>query len=151
MHSKAPVSVSQQDYLERIQDLMIEKGYARVSDIARELGLSRPSVSVMVKQLGKLGYLKHERYRGFALTERGRRVAQSIRLRHQLLTRFLLMLGIDDETVAKDVEGIEHHISDASLDRIRLLCAHLEQYPLAGGADPTKPPRPPRARRSGPE
>ncbi|HPA20038.1 MAG TPA: iron dependent repressor, metal binding and dimerization domain protein [Verrucomicrobiae bacterium] len=136
MRSKTAVSVSQQDYLERIQDLMIEKGYARVSDIARELNLSRPSVSVMIKQLGRLGYLKHERYRGFALTERGRRVAQGIRLRHQLLTRFLLLLGIDVATVARDVEGIEHHISDASLARIRLLCAHLEKHPMDGRAGP---------------
>lgn len=131
MRSKTAVSISQQDYLERIQDLMIEKGYARVSDIARELGLSRPSVSIMIKQLGKLGYLTHERYRGFTLTERGRRVARGVRLRHQILTRFLLALGIDKETVALDVEGIEHHISDASLARIRLLCEHLEQSPMA--------------------
>lgn len=139
MHSKTPVSVSQQDYLERIQDLMIEKGYARVSDIARELRLSRPSVSVMVKQLGKLGYLKHERYRGFTLTERGLRVAQGIRLRHRLLTRFLLLLGIDGETVERDVEGIEHHISDVSLDRIRMLCAHLEKHPMPLAGDPADP------------
>lgn len=130
MRSKTAVSISQQDYLERIHDLMIEKGYARVSDIARELRLSRPSVSIMIKQLAKLGYLTHERYRGFTLTERGRRVAQGIRLRHQILTRFLLTLGIDEETVARDVEGIEHHISDASLARIRLLCNHLDSCPM---------------------
>lgn len=144
MSQRHIASISQEDYLERIQELMIEKGYARVSDIARELGLSRPSVSVMVKQLGKLGYLTHERYRGFSLTERGRRVAQHVRLRHQILTRFLLALGIDPETVAKDVEGIEHHISDISLDRIRLLCERLERCPLP---DPAPKVRSPRARR----
>lgn len=150
MSQRHIASTSQEDYLERIQELMIEKGYARVSDIARELGLSRPSVSVMVKQLGKLGYLTHERYRGFALTERGRRVAQHVRLRHQILTRFLLALGIDPETVAKDVEGIEHHISDISLDRIRLLCERLERHPLPDLAPKVRSPRPRRPPQTAP-
>lgn len=150
MSQRHIASTSQEDYLERIQELMIEKGYARVSDIARELGLSRPSVSVMVKQLGKLGYLTHERYRGFALTERGRRVAQHVRLRHQILTRFLLALGIDPETVAKDVEGIEHHISDISLDRIRLLCERLERHPLPDPAPKVRSPRPRRPPQTAP-
>jgi Mn-dependent DtxR family transcriptional regulator len=121
---------TQEDYLERIHELIEEKGYARVSDIATELKLKHPTVTVMVQQLSKLGYLNYERYRGFTLTLKGLKVARNIKARHNLLTEFFLQLHVEPRTVAQDIEGIEHHLSNASLAGIKRLIAHLRKHPL---------------------
>lgn len=123
------VTPSKEDYLERIHDLIESKGYARVADIARELNFSRPSVTIMIQQLSKDGYLNYEKYRGFTLTQRGLQVARDIRARHEILAEFFLLLGLDRKTVERDVEGIEHHISEASLKKLKKLLVHLKKHP----------------------
>lgn len=123
------VTQSIEDYLERIYELIEAKGYARVSDIADSLHLSRPSVSLMVQRLSRLGFVVYEKYRGIALTERGQEVARRIRCRHVLLTEFFTLLGLDRAVVAKDVEGIEHHLSAESLARLELIVEYWRKHP----------------------
>lgn len=118
-----------EDYLERIYELIEAKGYARVSDIAAELGLSRPSVSIMVKRLSKLGFVVYERYRGIALTEHGEEIARRIRCRHVILTEFFTLLGLERTIVAKDVEGIEHHLSAESLAKLEKVVEYWRKNP----------------------
>jgi Mn-dependent DtxR family transcriptional regulator len=118
---RSETTQSTEDYLERIQELIELKGYARVSDIAASLRLTRPSVSMMVQRLSKLGFVKYEKYRGLSLTEKGREIAQRIQCRHVILTEFFTLLGLDRVIVAKDVEGIEHHISPESLEKLEKL------------------------------
>jgi Iron dependent repressor, N-terminal DNA binding domain len=84
-HDRAAVTESMEDYLECIFDLESTKGYACVSDVAETLQLNRASTSIMVQRLGKLGFLRYEPYRGFALTPEGRRVAERIRKRHAII------------------------------------------------------------------
>lgn len=114
-----------EDYLERIQELIDAKGYARVVDIAGNLGISQASVTNMVKRLDIEGFVKHERYRGIILTEKGCSIASAVRERHRILSTFLRLLGITEEEVQRDVEGLEHHLSASSLDAIGILCAEL--------------------------
>lgn len=128
---KNPITQSVEDYLERIHQLIEEKGYARVSDIAKALGLSRPSVSVMVQRLDRLGLLDYEKYRGLRLTKAGREAALRIRRRHATLTEFFTLLEIAPDIIERDVEGIEHHISSETLRRIELLVAHWQATPAA--------------------
>src|ERR1700720_2342206 len=85
-------SESTEDHLERIQELVEQKGYARVADIAASLGLSRSSVSNMVRRLAARGFVNYEKYRGFTLTAQGRAVAQHIKVRHQTLSELLELL-----------------------------------------------------------
>lgn len=118
-------SAAVEDYLERIQELIDAKGYARVVDIAGSLGISQASVTNMVKRLDAEGFVKHERYRGMILTEEGRAIAHSVRERHRILSVFLRLLGIDEEEVERDVEGLEHHLSASSLGAIEVLCGEL--------------------------
>lgn len=118
-----------EDYLERIYELIEAKGYARVSDIADELNLSRPSVSIMVKRLSKLGFVNYEKYRGISLTAHGEEIARRIRCRHVILTEFLTLLGLDRTVVAKDVEGIEHHLSAESLAKLEKVVEYWRKYP----------------------
>jgi Mn-dependent DtxR family transcriptional regulator len=122
-------SESTEDHLERIQELVDHKGYARVTDIATALGLSRSAVSNMVRRLAARGFVNYERYRGFTLTGAGRQVAQEIRARHQTLSTLLDQLGLDAETVRQEVEGIEHHLKPQTLAVFARLVDFWEQHP----------------------
>ena len=117
------------DYLEQILHLIEEKGYARAVDISKNLGISQASVTNMLQRLDAEGLVKHEKYRGTVLTEEGQRIAKAIVERHETLTRFLRLFGIDEETIYHDVEGMEHHVSRPTLSVIRALAETLEADP----------------------
>jgi len=108
-------SESTEDHLERIQELIEQKGYARVADLAASLHLSTSAVSNMVRRLAGRGFVNYERYRGFTLTANGRQVAQHVKARHKTLAEFFELLGLDAETVNREVEDIEHHLRPGTL------------------------------------
>src|SRR5882757_5203523 len=81
MPTPSAPSQSAEDYLERIHELIEQKGYARVVDIASSLKVRQASVTSMVQKLGELGFLKYEKYRGLILTNKGREVARKIQSR----------------------------------------------------------------------
>ncbi len=118
-----------EDYLERILELIDSKGYARVVDIATSLKISQASVSNMVQRLDAEGLLKYEKYRGLVLTPAGETLARNITRRHQLLTDFLTLLRLNKQVIHHDVEGMEHHISPATLRAIEGLTAQLKRRP----------------------
>ncbi len=126
-----PLSPSQstEDYLERIHELIEEKGYARVVDIASSLRVKQASVTSMVQKLGELGYLNYEKYRGLILTEKGRTVACNVRKRHETLSRFFSLLTLDMETQKRDIEGMEHHLSPATVEVLADLAYFFENNP----------------------
>jgi Mn-dependent DtxR family transcriptional regulator len=128
MPEPAP-SQSAEDYLERIHELIEEKGYARVVDIASSLQVTQASVTSMVQRLGELGYLNYEKYRGLVLTDKGRAVATGIQKRHETLSRFFSLFGLDEKTQRQDIEGIEHHLSPATVDILADLAAFFERNP----------------------
>ena len=128
----SPMRVSSsavEDYLERILELINTKGYARVVDIARSLSISQASVTNMVQRLDAEGLLKYEKYRGLVLTTAGETLARNITQRHQLLTDFLKLLGLPDDVIFHDVEGMEHHISPPTLRAIESLTRLLNSQP----------------------
>lgn len=122
-------STAVEDYLERILELINTKGYARVVDIATSLKISQASVTNMVQRLDGEGLLKYEKYRGLVLTTAGETLARNIARRHQLLTDFLRLLGVDERVIDHDVEGMEHHISPATLRAIEALTEQLRRRP----------------------
>ena len=122
-------SAAVEDYLERILELINTKGYARVVDIASSLGISQASVTNMVQRLDAEGLLKYEKYRGLVLTTAGELLARNITHRHQLLTDFLKLLGLDEEVIFHDVEGMEHHISPPTLRAIEALTVQIQKQP----------------------
>jgi Mn-dependent DtxR family transcriptional regulator len=126
---QATPSQSAEDYLERIYELIEEKGYARVVDIASSLDVRQASVTSMVQKLGELGYLNYEKYRGLVLTDKGREVACKIQRRHETLSRFFSLFGLDDETQKNDIEGIEHHLSAATVEVLEDLATFFEDHP----------------------
>ena len=118
-----------EDYLERISELIKTKGYARVVDIAAELKISQASVTTMVQRLDAEGLVKYEKYRGMVLTAAGEAVAAHIAHRHELLTQFLRQLGLNESVIARDVEGMEHHVSPETFAALERLTQHLEAHP----------------------
>jgi Mn-dependent DtxR family transcriptional regulator len=129
MPAAASPSQSAEDYLERIHELIEEKGYARVVDIASSLEVREASVTSMVQRLGELGYLNYEKYRGLILTDKGRAVACRIQKRHETLSRFFSLFGLDPDTQREDIEGIEHHLSAETVDILSDLATFFEENP----------------------
>ena len=123
------LSDSTEDHLERIADFVERKGYARVTDVAEELGLTASTVSNMVRRLAARGLLSYEKYRGFNLTPEGRAVATRIKERHHTLTELLELLGLEEKTVEAEVEDIEHHLRPQTLAILEKLVRFWKSHP----------------------
>jgi DtxR family manganese transport transcriptional regulator len=108
-----------EDYVELIADLIASGGEARQVDIAARLGVSQPTVAKALRRLITEKLVLQKPYRGVFLTELGQQVADQSRLRHETVHAFLLSLGVDSATARIDAEGIEHHVSEATLAAFR--------------------------------
>lgn len=120
---------SAEDYLERIYELIQEKGYARVIDIASSLQVRSSSVTKMLQKLGAESLVNYEKYRGITLTPRGEAIARSVKNRHRKLEELLRMLGVGERSIARDVEGVEHHVSPETLACFRDLVSFFQEHP----------------------
>lgn len=107
-----------EDYLEQIYLQVEAKGVARVSDIAESLEVLPSSVTKMAQRLDREGYIVYERYKGLEMTEKGLKFGKKLVRRHELLEQFLRLIGVKEEHIYGDVEGIEHHLSWNAMDRI---------------------------------
>ena len=104
-----------EDYVELIAELIESQGEARPIDIAARLGVKPPTVTKNISRLKSAGLVTRMRYRSIFLTDEGRALAEACRRRHRVVVAFLVSLGIDEETAERDAEGIEHHVSEATL------------------------------------
>ena len=107
---------SAENYLETILILHNRLGMLRSIDIATELGFSKPSVSVFMKNLRENGYILVDKDGYITLTDTGRAIADKIYERHQMIAEILMALGVDEETAYRDSCKIEHDISDKSFE-----------------------------------
>ena len=107
---------SAENYLETILMLHNRLGMVRSIDIATELGFSKPSVSVFMKNLRENGYILMNKEGYITLTDTGREIAEKIYERHQVIAEILMALGVDVETAYHDSCKIEHDISDQSFE-----------------------------------
>ena len=104
-----------------------EKDFARSVDIARELGVSRPTVSVALKKMEASGLIFFHQDMGIGLTPEGERIAREVTERYNALYGLLTDLGVDDETARDDACRMEHGISDRSLSALIELRQKLSQ------------------------
>ena len=107
---------SAENYLETILILHNRLGMVRSIDIATELGFSKPSVSMFMKNLRENGYILVDKDGYITLTDAGRAIADKIYERHQMIAEILMALGVDEETAYRDSSKIEHDISDKSFE-----------------------------------
>jgi len=113
-----------QDYCEAIAELLDAGLEARVGRIAERFGLSHVTVSRVVRRLASEGFVVAEPRRPLGLTPRGKALAAEASRRHELVLDFLVALGVDRRTAELDAEGIEHHVSPATL---RAMARYLEK------------------------
>ncbi|NHN87810.1 manganese-binding transcriptional regulator MntR [Acetobacter conturbans] len=104
-----------EDYVELISDLLAASQEARQVDIAARLGVSQPTVAKMLSRLVADGFVVQKPYRGVFLTEAGKNLAEKARLRHRIVESFLRALGVSEDCVLVDAEGIEHYVSEETL------------------------------------
>ncbi|WP_346797839.1 manganese-binding transcriptional regulator MntR [Halomonas sp. Bachu 37] len=105
-----------EDYVELIGDLLEHQGEARSADIAQRMAVSQATVSKMIRRLKELGLVNSKPYRSLFLTEAGRVMARNSRERHDIVLHFLRALGVSDTTARIDAEGMEHHVSQETLE-----------------------------------
>ncbi len=112
------IQSSGEDYLETILELESGSGFVRSVEIARKLGVSRPSVNKAMNILKDAGMIYHEAYGDISLTEKGRERANQTVKRHRVIKTFLMdILKIDETTAEEDACKMEHVISDITLDQ----------------------------------
>jgi DtxR family manganese transport transcriptional regulator len=105
-----------EDYVEIIADLLEREGEARPTDIARRLGVSHATAVKTVGRLKRDGLVRAKPYRGVFLTEAGEALARRVKQRHEIVLAFLLAIGVPAEAAEADAEGIEHYVSEATLE-----------------------------------
>ena len=110
-----------EDYVEAIADLTASRGEARVTDLARQLGVTHVTVNHTIARLQKAGFVTAQPYRAIFLTEKGRALAAMCKNRHETVVVFLRSLGISERTAEQDAEGIEHHVSSETLTAFKRL------------------------------
>jgi DtxR family manganese transport transcriptional regulator len=108
-----------EDYVELIDDLTRETGEARAVDIAARLGVTHVTVTNAIGRLKRSGLVTAEPYRAIFLTKEGKRLAETARKRHQLVVDFLLAIGVPPADAETDAEGIEHHLSAATIEAMK--------------------------------
>ena len=114
-----------EDYLEAMLMMKEQHGYVRSIDVAEHLGVTKPSVSYATKRLRENGYILMGDDNRITLTERGEAIAKPILERHNLLSSFLIRLGVSEEVAQADACKIEHDLSDETFAAIR---RHVEKY-----------------------
>ena len=128
------IQESAENYLEAIFILKKRKGYVRSIDIATELGYSKPSVSRAMKLLRENSYVTVEADGTIHLTPAGEGIAEQMYERHRFLSRFLMDLGLDEQTAKEDACRIEHVISEDTFERLK---EYIESTPKQSTQQPT--------------
>lgn len=111
-------------YLETIYILSQKSSFVRAIDVGEYMGFSKPSVSRALSLLKSGGYVTVENSGALSLTNKGRAVAETMYERHMIISRGLMMLGVNEETAVNDACKIEHDISEESFNAIK---THLKK------------------------
>ena len=107
-----------EDYVELVYDLQKGKEKVHTNDIASALNINPASVTEIFQKLSKEGYIDYEKYGGATLTKKGRRVARETKKRHDALTEFLLLLGVDGKIAEEDACEMEHILHSDTMNMI---------------------------------
>jgi DtxR family manganese transport transcriptional regulator len=108
-----------EDYVEAIAECIEREGVCRSADLATHFSVTHATVNNTVARLVRDGYATTEPYRPIELTAKGKRLAIRCKQRHQLVKHFLLAIGVSERTATTDSEGIEHHVSDETLNAMQ--------------------------------
>lgn len=116
---KAHQTETAEDYVELIADLIEANGEARIVDLSQRFGVSHATVNKIISRLKKEGLVIAQPYRSLFLTEEGGKLAQSCKERHKIVVEFLKSIGVSEKTAEMDAEGVEHHVSEETLNAFK--------------------------------
>ena len=114
------IKESGENYLETIYMLKKKRGNVRSIDVATELSVTKPSVSVAMKKLREDGFITTDSEGGITLTEKGLLIAERMYERHSIIAKALIAIGVSEETAYEDSCKIEHHISEESFEKLKV-------------------------------
>jgi DtxR family Mn-dependent transcriptional regulator len=112
---KAPLTGRTEDYLRGLHNIMAQKGYARIKDVARELNVQPSSAVEMMKKLDAKGLVKYEKYGGITLTYKGEEIASAIKRRHDTFKEFLEIILVPEDIALKDAHALEHQLDPKTI------------------------------------
>lgn len=115
-----------EDYVEAIAEFESKDGACRLVDLANRFAVSHVTANRIVARLERECLVHTAPYKPITLTSKGRQLATRCRKRHEIVYQFLLSIGVDEVTANIDAEGIEHHVSPATLERFKALIDKLE-------------------------
>ena len=110
-----------EDYVEAIAEILDARGVCRVTDLAERFGVTHVTVIGVIQRIGRAGLATTAPYKPVELTPKGRRLAKHCKDRHDVVYRFLIAIGVEPSQAANDAEGIEHHVSPETLERLRII------------------------------
>ena len=111
--------MKKEDYLETIYELQKKLDFVRISDIALEMKLKKPSVTQMMQRLHEDACVNYKAYNPVRLTKKGENIGKKVAERHRVLAEFFTILGIQKKIQEKDIHGIEHHLSPSTLEKLK--------------------------------
>lgn len=118
------------DYLEAISKLISDTGEARVVDLAKNLGVSKATVTKKIAQLQREGYVRSEPYRSIFLEPAGAKIATESERVHKVVLEFLIAAGVPAGIAEADAEGIEHHVSSKTIVALKNLTEKIRSASL---------------------
>lgn len=119
------IKESAENYLETILMLSKKNGHVRSIDVANELKVTKPSVSVAMKNFREEGYVTFNEDGGIVLTEKGMAIAKKVYERHGIIAKALICIGVDEDVAYEDSCKIEHDISEHTFEKIKVF---LKRY-----------------------
>ena len=121
------ITATIEDYLERILLLSEVGGHARVTEIAKLLGIRKASVTEMISKLKANGYVDFEKYGTITLTEKGRKIAIEVKERHDILKSFLILIGVNEDDASNDCCVMEHNLSEETIEKLKVFIEFLQE------------------------
>jgi DtxR family manganese transport transcriptional regulator len=115
-----------EDYVEAIASIESTSSACRITDLAKHFAVSHVTVSKIIDRLEREGLVETVPYAPVKLTEQGRKLAESSRVRHEIVVRFLQAVGVSSATAEIDAEGIEHHVSSETLGKMKAFTLRCE-------------------------
>ncbi len=123
------MNTTEEEYIEVIYLLAAKKDCARARDIATSLKIRPSSVTEMIQRLVRKNIVEHEPYKEVRLTSRGKHMAKALMRKEKILQEFLLALGVEQSRAQIDACGIEHCVSQATIERLRIFLRFIRGSP----------------------
>ncbi len=122
------LTIRTEEYIETIDEIVKKKGYARVKDVSKLLGVGFSTVSEMFNKLSEKGYINYEKHGGVTLTNKGKKIATKLSKKHGVLREFFTMLGVEEKVADEDACEIEHVVKQETMDRLTKFVEFVEKH-----------------------